>query len=422
MAIQEADGIVNSYLDGIKIAMQRKQQENEQQYRTAETERANKQTELLQKQYDEQIKQNDLAHKASMATFQLQAMMHGRELAQGLTNENQDPSTPGKYTIQGPDGNPVHFNAQTPQQQLNQENLLKKQDAEVLRETEKQKQERDQVNRLAEIGAQGQNAKTLETQRGQTEERITKIRTGAQMTIDKANNDRQTKLALFNAGMLDPSELTGGVPNTHPSQVFDLRDKVLSGELTDKDLMGLAPPLARAIRNQTISGGGIVPKEKDLTTLNTLQGLVNTLPKVKQAIDSQTDAPMGLGHVAGALSKLTNPDMAENFKELSGYSPKIAQVVGGEAGQRLTDFKIGMSSNAFLPNEYNLKKENIRRYNNLIDKLHSAAEEVLGNYPAGQRALILKSKGFDKIGKYDDGSGSGTQGKPTAAQFDRSSQ
>jgi len=418
MAIQESNDIVNSYLQGLQVQLGKKQQEQENEFKKQEIARQQEQTKLMQDQFDQSVKQADLARKAAEANFRFNIDTHASELAQNR-EPDVDPTTGkpmvdangiGTYSVQGPTGATIQLKAPTREQQQNIANLNLKKQADI-RQAEQAKQlEQEHQNRLAELGVSAANAQALEAQRGKLQADLSQREINAANYRSKLERDTQLQISRINSGLDDGT----GTGNLNPA-VVAAKDRVLAGDITDADLTGLK--FAPTVRAQVIQAGGIVPKAKDVEKIKTLSGLVGILPKVKQAIVAQTDVPGGrLGsYVAGHVQNAVDPDVAEKFNELSGYAPTISQVVGGEAGQRLTDFKIAMSNSGFLPSVTNPKAENIKRYNNLIDKLHTAADEVLSAYPKAQRDLILSKYGLTKIQPYGIFDKQGTEtGQPSS--------
>ena len=402
MAQAQSDQVVNSYLEGLKLQLARQSQAQENALRQAESERAQKQTEMMQKQFDQSVSQADLARKSAEANFRFNIQSHANDLAQNQ-EPDKDPKTGqpivdekgiGTYTVQGPTGVPIQLKAPTRETQISLAQQAAQKQADIRQQETAKQLEQEHQNRIGELGMTQANAQSLEQQRMKNEQDLASKRELGENTRAALERQTQVQLSRINNGLDD------GFGNTNPA-VATTKDRVLSGDLTDADLTGLK--YAPAVRGQVLQSGGIVPKQKDIDKIKALAGLGAILPKVFQAIQSQPDiSGKGTGDtiqagIRGTLQKFTDPDAREKFGELSGYAPTISQVVGGEAGQRLTDFKIAMSDAGFLPSITNPKGENIRRVNNLVDKLHSASDEILSSYPVAQRALILKKYGVSDI-------------------------
>lgn len=405
MALADANGIVDSYLSGIQLALQRKQQQSEQEYRAAETARAQAQIQQRDKEFAEEVKQHDLAHKASLAQRQLEYALHSKELAQNMNPDSVDAKGIGTYSVNDPELGKMQFTAPTVEQQQNLALLLnqrqKQQEADISRETEKQRISQEQAARISELGVSNTNALNLEGARSKTEKELAQLReAGENHRAAQAHADNLLRIKIEN-GLIDPSVITGGNPDVAPNQILLMRDQILDGQKSKEDLQGLRPGIRQAVINAVTQAGGIIPDAKTLNHLNALKEMASIAPRMKEAISGQPDTSSLIGgKIRGGLQSLTDPTENERFQEIHGTLPNIANSIGGDAGQRLTDFKLGVAGGAYSPDIFRPKTTNIQRYNNFIDRIYDSAKESLGGIPDAQRARIITNRGLDRLAAF----------------------
>jgi hypothetical protein len=451
MAERELQGILEGLRNYSQVLQSQRQQALEAQQMANEREARQKQLDIESKRLDQehnyQQAQLDLAQKAAAlknladkqqltlnyqqtgalpagSTVQQSSTQQARFTGGGFTGGQQLPAEPERQDI--------NFNDENGRLIAQAQNVLSPQGAAQLQAEREFLLEKPKLDyMMAQQNAQFVRQAQLEGLKRQGEfNQAVKIH-GMDIASElQRNRDTIAGENARNAAEINSREKIAMLPynmfnNMNPEQKNNLLQPIVSGmydgTMSMKDAMAefgksnVAPAAANAILGQftQLTGGGMIPSDKQVETIKNLQPIVDMLPKIQAYIQS---LPVTNNWAAGKLNAITqndfmNPERAMQMAQLEQPVAIVARNLGGDEGQRLQKALLEPAEGGYLPRKTDPTKVNVERFNNFLDLAKNSYMKALGPMPMGQKMNIMNKSGLNNISKL------GPDGKSMTVRF-----
>jgi len=378
MAVEQANEIVNGYIQGIQTALQRNQQKSDEGHRLNQEKFQQQQLAEQSKQHAQQINIATLAHQSSLAQLQLQQLLNADKLAESMKPTSIDNSGMGTYNVDLATG-PSTFTAPTAETQQARRVEFERKKTEITDTSEKKKLDAAYLQAMA---VSKQNHEYAMTQ--------------AKYTADARTHDNN----VDNATQRYIASQKNGADQPDGDSILLHAKSFLNGEGTEKDFQQMDPKTKKYVLNVVTNAGGKIPLYKDMAQLAGVKQLADIADRMKNAFSQQSDMGGGVMDVikskaSGLVAPLTNRNLKAQFDTLEGDLASVSKTIGGEAGQRLSNYVLDLQRGAHSVSLSDTKQANTIKYNNFVNKVNEVLKEsVLSNYPAKQRAKILENRGI----------------------------